>query len=150
MKQNKIDLMIGLAKDTHQDDRYARKNYFDTHLEGVVSIVIYNFKPTYTREFKDLLIIVGYGHDLLEDHPHLINYDLLLTWFGKEVADAILAISKRPNELHSDYLDRVKSNELARLVKIADSTFNMYNCIIENNFKKARYYENNIKYLTDV
>lgn len=147
MDHNKVDLSISLSKDAHHTDRYAKQSYFDYHIEGVVSIVKYNFKESYTLEMKNKLIIVAYLHDILEDHPEFISYEMIKTMFSKEIADAILAISKNADLTTIQYLSQVKANELARIVKIADSTFNMYNCIIENNYKRAKKYQSNIEYL---
>ena len=52
--------------------------------------------------------------------------DLYETGFPKEIVDAVDSISKRKGkETYLTYLDRVKSNKLALVVKLADIKHNM-------------------------
>lgn len=149
MNQNQVELAINLFKEAHTNDRYGKHDYFQYHIEGVVSIVKHKFFPDASTDYRNKLLIVAYGHDSLEDHPDVIQEDLLERLFTSEVKDAIVAISKVSGESTDEYLQRVMKNELARKVKIADSTFNGFNCILENQFKRARKYESNVKYLED-
>ena len=68
--------------------------------------------------------IVGVLHDVPEDCP---MYPL--TWFMEqpfdpEIVAALEAITKREGEDYTDYLERVRANEIASRVKIADLTDN--------------------------
>jgi len=64
-------------------------------------------------------------HDILEDTPETIDTLKKQGVTDKEVLDAIICITKKHGEAYSDYLKRVKSNKMARLVKLADIDDNM-------------------------
>lgn len=72
---------------------------------------------------EDYIYAVGWLHDVLEDST-LTDRDLLKELFPLEVIAAVKAITKNEDEPYDDYLKRVKANDLARIVKIADLTHN--------------------------
>src|SRR6056297_2808642 len=111
-----IDKAYKLSKKLHsgQTDR-AGKPYF-RHIERVFSSV---GGHTATPES---LGVVALLHDTVEDTN--LSISQVKGLFGKEVADAVKAITKRPNEDYESYLRRVKGNRIAREVKIADITDN--------------------------
>lgn len=68
--------------------------------------------------------IVGLLHDILED----ISWDYakeIREKFGDEIADAVDAISRRPDEKYKDYIERVCANKIAKNVKIYDLIHNI-------------------------
>lgn len=84
------------------------------HLQAVVDNLV---DPT-----EDMMA-VAWLHDSVEDTE--TTFDDLVYYFGSSVAQAVDAITKRNGEPYSDYLNRVKANPIARLVKIADLSHNM-------------------------
>jgi (p)ppGpp synthase/HD superfamily hydrolase len=87
----------------------------------------------------DKLKTIALLHDVVED----TSWDIIEieNIFGKEISDAVDAITRRENEKYlEEYIPRVYKNELARSVKIAD---------LEENIHSAKYcypeYENLIK-----
>jgi (p)ppGpp synthase/HD superfamily hydrolase len=68
--------------------------------------------------------IVAVLHDAIED-SELTIADLVRQGFPEFITTAIAAITKLDGELYEDYILRVKSNAIARKVKIADVTHNM-------------------------
>jgi len=64
-------------------------------------------------------------HDLLEDCPEWTE-GALRTLFSDTVVDAVVALTKMPqSESYREYILRVASNPLARIVKLADLKHNM-------------------------
>lgn len=63
--------------------------------------------------------IVGLLHDVVEDTDVTLEH-LAGAGFPKEIINAIEALTKEEGEVYSDYLDRVKTNELAKAVKLYD------------------------------
>ncbi len=63
-------------------------------------------------------------HDTIEDTQATIS-DLHTLGIDQEIIDAVDAISKRENEEYTDYLRRVKANDLAKTVKIVDLRDNL-------------------------
>jgi len=62
--------------------------------------------------------VVAWLHDVIEDCD--VSLENLRSQFGDVVADALDAITHRKGESWSDYLCRVKGNEIAKVVKISD------------------------------
>ncbi|OOF85720.1 HD domain-containing protein [Rodentibacter ratti] len=96
----------------NQTDK-AGKPYIQ-HLQAVVDNLI---DPT------EEMIAVAWLHDSVEDTE--IGLKQIKNLFGDTILLAVDAITKRKNEPYSEYLNRVKANPIARLVKIADLTHNM-------------------------
>lgn len=67
--------------------------------------------------------IVALLHDTLEDTK--LSVDEIKNNFGHTVSDAVLALTKRPDESYEEYLTRVKANPIARAVKIEDLKHNL-------------------------
>lgn len=67
--------------------------------------------------------IVALLHDVLEDTD--VTEDSLRNLFGDEIADAVVLMTRAPNDRYKDYVKRIKTNPLATAVKIADIRHNM-------------------------
>lgn len=67
--------------------------------------------------------IVAYLHDILEDTD--VSESTIRNLFGDVVADAVKLLTHAKSEPYMDYIRRVKENELAKRVKLADLTHNM-------------------------
>ena len=62
-------------------------------------------------------------HDVVEDSAvSLLDIEYL---FGKDVREAVDAITSREGENYFDYIIRVKNNKIATVVKIADISDNL-------------------------
>lgn len=68
--------------------------------------------------------IVGYLHDALEDSL-LLDQNGIYHVFGVEIHNAIMTITRMRGETYFRYIDRVKLNDIALLVKIEDLKHNM-------------------------
>lgn len=66
--------------------------------------------------------IVAILHDIVEDTD--ITLDYIETMFGKDISDAVDAITHRPHEPNEVYYRRVMSNRIAHQVKLYDITDN--------------------------
>lgn len=67
--------------------------------------------------------IVALLHDVVEDTE--CSLAIVAHEFGPIVSQAVDAITKRGDEPYGDYLQRVKANEIACEVKIADISHNL-------------------------
>lgn len=63
--------------------------------------------------------IVAVLHDVIED-SEWTTLPQIEMWFGGRVSAAVDALTKRHGEAYGDYLSRVKADEIATLVKLAD------------------------------
>ena len=67
---------------------------------------------------------VGVLHDLLEDTGYTA-VDLQAMGYSDEILEALLCLTKRDGEPYEQFIERVKTNPIARKVKIADLKDNM-------------------------
>ena len=70
------------------------------------------------EELKAEAQIVALLHDTVEDTG--VSLAFLARHFSARIVDAIEALTRRPGESRESYLSRVRVNDLARLVKLAD------------------------------
>lgn len=66
--------------------------------------------------------IVALLHDVIEDSN--IKIEDLYKVFDVHICEAVACITKKDGISYDDYIKRVKSNELARIVKISDMRHN--------------------------
>lgn len=95
--------------------------------------------------------IVAILHDVVEDTS--VTLDTIRLEFGDMIADAVDAITHRPNEPNEEYYERVKNNPLALTVKFADITHNtspkrMRGLDPETRERLKKKYENALRILT--
>ena len=94
---------------------------------------------------------VGLLHDLLEDTPTTYE-DLIEANIPVAIANAILAITKLENEPYDVYLERVKYNHVARIVKLADLEHNMdlsrLPSITDRDLARKAKYQRAVEFLT--
>jgi (p)ppGpp synthase/HD superfamily hydrolase len=85
----------------------------------------YIFHPFHVAEQMDDedSTIVALLHDLLEDTSYTVE-DLKKIGFNNKVCDAIILMTHDDNVTYLDYVKKIKNNEIARKVKIADLKHN--------------------------
>lgn len=112
MKQSQSEKAYEIAKRAHlgQIDK-AGEDYIK-HPEKVASFVN-----------SDEEKAVAYLHDVIED-TELTLEDLREYGFSEEVLKAVDVITKKKGQDYQTYLNSVKENKLARVVKLADLRHN--------------------------
>lgn len=122
-----------LAVAAHSGATYAGKPYI-RHPMAVAKTV--EAMVGYT--FDHPAVVVAILHDVVEDSDlEVEDIDIL---FGKDIADAIEAITKRPDEDYlSEYIPRVAFNSYATIVKIADLMENLSNTATLKPKNEAKY-----------
>ncbi len=99
-----------------------------------------------------ILKIIALLHDTIEDTS--LTYEEILKVFGPNVANTVQCLSRLPGEAyHGSYIQRVKENEFARIVKIADLEENLFYCYLPNpspiGIKNKYKYEKALKFLRE-
>ncbi len=128
-----------IAKNAHkgQIDKSGKK--YINHPVAVASLV-----------FTEKERVVALLHDVIEDTSITIE-DLIKSGIPLDVVDAIKCLSKEENLEYFEYLKRVKSNKLARSVKIADLTHNMdlsrLNHISNEDFNRYKKYKRAMSFM---
>jgi len=64
--------------------------------------------------------IVAVLHDVIEDCPRWPEARLYVEGFSAEVLEALEALTRRPDEDYTGFIDRIAVNPLASRVKLAD------------------------------
>lgn len=99
----------------------------------------------------DEYLAVAYLHDLLEDTN--LTKEILLEQFPVEVVEAVQAITKKDNEPYNEYLEQVKKNPIALIVKISDLTHNIdlsrLKKVSSSDLKRVEKYRKAIEYLKE-
>lgn len=73
---------------------------------------------------SDLERIVGVLHDVIEDTGHTLD-SLRERGYSEEVLRALDCLTKRDGETYEQFVERVRTNPIARRVKIADLEDNL-------------------------
>ena len=110
-----------IAEKVHKNQRDLKNYPYMSHILDVAERV---------SHLGDKYQIVALLHDAIEDaKPDIFKQEItqeILNSFDKEIVEAILAMSKGSGEDYfKDYLPRLKTNEIACQVKIADSSHNL-------------------------
>ena len=123
--KSKVDIAKETAEKVHGSQTDKKNFPYMAHVNDVAKRV---------QQLGEDYFIVGLLHDAIEDavkHNEGARFqkeieDLIKTAFNQEVVDAINAMTKLPeDDYFEDYLSRVKKNNIAKEVKIADSSHNL-------------------------
>jgi len=123
--KSKVDIAKETAEKVHGSQTDKKNFPYMAHVNDVAKRV---------QQLGENYFIVGLLHDAIEDavkHNEGPTFqeeikNLIKTTFNQEIVDAINAMTKLPeDDYFEDYLPRVKSNNIAKEVKIADSSHNL-------------------------
>lgn len=131
----------------------ALKLSFEAHQNQVdKSGMPYVFHPFHLAEQMEdeNTTIVALLHDVVEDTD--IGFDdLYKMGFSQTVIEALKLLTHDDNEPYEDYIDRIKKNEIAKVVKLADlrhnSDLSRLDNVDEKALKRAEKYKKSINTL---
>ena len=135
-----IDIALAIAKKAHagQVDK-AGVDYIQHPL--------YVASQIKTEQEKAVALL----HDVLEDSD-ITAADLLAYGLSNEVVTAVQTLTKKKGQSYQDYLEKVKSNNLARVVKLADlkhnSDLSRLKTVSNTDYERVKKYKNAIRYLS--
>ncbi|WCO82162.1 putative metal dependent phosphohydrolase [Pseudomonas phage vB_PpS_SYP] len=155
MSKSQMTIALELALEHHKDQKYGDKPYI-YHLAQVDNLVVQVYKPKGLKNTEpyskahgdemDQLRAIAFLHDIIED-THMTFGCLCDAGVMPEVAAAVYAMSKCDGESYDDYIARVMSNDLARKVKLCDTSANLMNSIMEGRTKNINKYTKQIQLL---
>ncbi|RDU22945.1 HD domain-containing protein [Anaerosacchariphilus polymeriproducens] len=115
--------------------------------------VPYIFHPIHLAEQMndEETTVIALLHDVIEDTT-ITQDDLLKEGIPLFLVDAIVLLTKDKKEDYFEYIQRVKSNELAKIVKIEDLKHNLdetrlLTCTIKDKERRNKY-KKSLKMLT--
>lgn len=135
-----VKLAHEIAKRAHKGQVDKAGAPYILHPETVASFVT-----------KDDEKIVAYLHDVIEDTPCQLR-DLENAGFSSEIIKAVDLLTRKTGQSYKQYLKLVKTNELARVVKLADlkhnSDLSRRTHVTENDIKRLTKYQDAIVFLS--
>lgn len=132
----------------------ASKISFEAHKDDVdKGGYPYVYHPAYLAFQMDdeITTCVALLHDVIEDHGDVYSFEMLEQMgFYPEIITALKALTHGEDEPYERYIERVKTNEYATKVKIADLNHNLISSRIGGAApKKQDKYLNALAYLQD-
>lgn len=119
-----VNIALEIATNAHKGQKDLGGRDYIEHPKAVANLLETDEEKT-----------VGYLHDVLED-TSITEEDLVTMGISSEIVSAIKVLTKKRGEPYTEYIERVKENELARKVKIADLQHNMDLSRISNPTKR--------------
>ena len=111
-----IKKCIEYMKEKHGNQKRKQGTPYYTHPMAVSKMLA-------DKGFGENYVVAGLFHDLLEDTDS--TYDEIVSYSNPEVALAVKLVTKEKGYDMDEYMARIKNNDVARMVKIADRVHNL-------------------------
>lgn len=119
--RDQVSKAEAIARIAHHGQTYGDDcDFFSKHIGEVVGNLLRNPKATYGT------VAVAFLHDVLED-THVTAGELVTLGINEDLVEAVIALTRNKGESYFSYIDRVKLNPIATMVKIADLHANLSN-----------------------
>lgn len=139
-KQPMLELALSIATEAH-------KGQFDKAGVDYIEHPIYVASQFDTEEEKAVALL----HDVIEDSSFTAE-ELLLAGLSETVVTAVQILTKKKEKDYQTYLENVKSNSLARVVKLADlqhnSDLSRLSSVTDKDLERLEKYKKAIDYLS--
>ena len=130
----------------------ALKLCFDAHKDQVdQSGTPYVFHPFHLAEQMqdEDTTVVALLHDVVEDTDYTLE-DLRAMGFNDVVLQAIEAMTHLPDVSYDEYLEGIKENAVAKIVKIADIHHNADSTRLDPGDERAEYWQKKYRHALEV
>ena len=139
-EQSMVDLALSIARKTHEGQ-------LDKAGVDYIEHPIYVASQVDTEEEKAVALL----HDVIEDSP-VSAEELLQAGLPETVVTAVQVLTKKKEQDYQTYLETVKKNPLARVVKLADlkhnSDLSRLSSITEKDRERLKKYKKAIDFLS--
>ena len=139
-KQPMLELALSIATEAH-------RGQFDKAGVDYIEHPIYVASQVDTEEEKAVALL----HDVIEDSP-VSAEGLLQAGLPETVVTAVQVLTKKKEQDYQTYLETVKKNPLARVVKLADlkhnSDLSRLSSITEKDRERLKKYKKAIDFLS--
>ena len=132
--------------------KIAMKLCFEAHKEQTdKSGMPYVFHPFHVAEQMqdEDSTVVALLHDVVEDTDYTLE-DLGRMGFNHEVLEAIALLTHAPEVPYVEYLEKIKTNRLAKTVKLADIDHNSDQTRLDPGDERAEYWEKKYKLAREI
>lgn len=135
-----IDIALAIAKKAHAGQ-------VDKASVDYIQHPLYVASQVNTEQEKAVALL----HDVIEDSD-ITAADLFASGLSNEVVTAVQILTKKKGQSYQEYLGKVKSNNLARVVKLADlkhnSDLSRLKSVTNTDYERVKKYKNAIYYLS--
>ena len=139
-EQSMVDLALSIARKAHEGQ-------LDKAVVDYIEHPIYVASQVDTEEEKAVALL----HDVIEDSP-VSAEELLQAGLPETVVTAVQVLTKKKEQDYQTYLETVKKNPLARVVKLADlkhnSDLSRLSSITEKDRERLKKYKKAIDFLS--
>ena len=139
-EQSMVDLALSIARKAHEGQ-------LDKAGVDYIEHPIYVASQVDTEEEKAVALL----HDVIEDSP-VSAEELLQAGLPETVVTAVHVLTKKKEQDYQTYLETVKKNPLARVVKLADlkhnSDLSRLSSITEKDRERLKKYKKAIDFLS--
>ena len=139
-EQSIVDLALSIARKAHEGQ-------LDKAVVDYIEHPIYVASQVDTEEEKAVALL----HDVIEDSP-VSAEELLQAGLPETVVTAVQVLTKKKEQDYQTYLETVKKNPLARVVKLADlkhnSDLSRLSSITEKDRERLKKYKKAIDFLS--
>ena len=139
-EQSMFELALSIAKKAHEGQ-------YDKAGVDYIEHPIYVASQVDTEEEKAVALL----HDVIEDSP-VSAEELLQASLPETVVTAVQVLTKKKEQDYQTYLETVKKNPLARVVKLADlkhnSDLSRLSSITEKDRERLKKYKKAIDFLS--
>jgi len=139
-EQSMVDLALSIARKAHEGQ-------LDKAGVDYIEHPIYVASQVDTEEEKAVALL----HDVIEDSP-VSAEELLQAGLPETVVTAVQVLTKKKEQDYQTYLETVKKNPLARLVKLSDlkhnSDLSRLSSITEKDRERLKKYKKAIDFLS--
>lgn len=133
--------------------KQALKLCFNAHKDQIDKTGLpYVFHPFYlaTQMEDEYTTVIALLHDVIEDTSYTL-LDLKNMGYPKDIIDALECLTHQKNIPYIDYIQKIKTNSYATIVKLADlkhnSDLNRLDIINDNDLQRYEKYQQAIKIL---
>lgn len=140
-EQELLNIYIDYIKEKHKDQKRSQGTPYYLHPIAVSNIL--------KRKGCSIDIqIIGLLHDILEDTD--TTFEELIHKSSYDIANIVRILSKTKDYNMEAYIQGIKDNEIAKLVKLADRLHNLSEAHMTNLKFQKRYIEETEKYYLDL
>lgn len=136
-----IEEAIEFMKERHEGQKRKQGTPYYTHPLAVREMLK-------EKGFSETYQIVGLFHDLIEDTD--TTYEEILEMTNLEIAEAVKLVTKENGYVMKEYMERIKKNHMARMVKLADRIHNLSELSVTSKEFQKRYIKETQEWFLDM
>ncbi|MBR3613894.1 MAG: HD domain-containing protein [Clostridia bacterium] len=111
-----LENAVEFMKQKHSGQKRKHGTPYYTHPLAVAKLLK-------DKGFSEEYQLTGLFHDLIEDTDS--TYEEIIALSNEEVAEAVRLVTKTDGYVMAEYIENIKVNRMARMVKIADRIHNL-------------------------